>query len=319
MKNYIICNLAYGPDYVRLFTENHLKSVLDETNLPELKKSGVEVDYYIFSDRPSLESMGPNENVNKLSTLVNVTGVPFVEPTDYKKRYDLLGKMLRKGVQKALEKDAYLTVFAADGVVAKGFFPKMLKHIEGHGAVFHCPMRAAVEVCQETLSKAPAALTPEELFHAGYNNLHPLWNASHYEAAQFSKIPYTMLWNSGTGLLARSFSVSPMIFKPTEKMRNVNMADYDLPSLCENPKWLENWEDCPIVGMEPLGCFYPPFTNHKANPQWIRDEFGKHLHKSQFDFVKHKFYYPNKETANISPETDYKSDFEIDIIRMETK
>ncbi len=313
MANYYIANLAYNEPYVSLFLNNHLKSILDESNLPSLAKEH-SITYLLFGDNNSLQQIGPNPLLEKLSKTVTVEGQRLVGVPDYGKRYDLLGDMLRIGIKKAIEKDAYLTVFAADGVVGKGFFGGLFNKIKDHDAVFTVPMRAAVEACQDTLNKSPGALSKEDLFNLAYNNLHPLWNASHYDAAQFSKMPYTMLWNSYRGLLARSFSVSPMLFKPTKDMLNVGMADYDLPGMFKNPLWLENWEDAPMAGFEPTMCFYPPFHNHKADPKWIGSEFGKHLRPEQLEFVKKTFYYPNKEVANISEDMMAKSDHAISSI-----
>lgn len=314
---YNILNVVYGQQYSQLFLENHLKSLLDESNLPALAKKH-DIHYYIFSDKPTFQLMGPHPNINKLTNLVHVEGIPFVKEPTYATRYDCLGQALREGIDSSLRRDAVLTTFAADHVVAKGFFDRLLDPINnGYGAVFSVPMRAAAEAVQRTISEATGALSANELFNLGYNNLHPLWNASHYEAAQFSKIPYTMLWNSGSGLMARSFSISPMAFKVNEKMLKVNMADYDLPGMCENPYWAVNWDEVPMMGAEPLLCFYPPFANMKALPEYIGGHWGKHLNVKQMKYVETPFYFPNMEVAKIPDLQKHSSDEAIKWIQRE--
>lgn len=145
----------------------------------------------------------------------------------------------------------------------------------------------------------PGALSAEALFTLAYNNLHPLWIACHWENATFTKLPFSLLWNTGEGLIARSFSVTPIAFIPTVEMAQVTgVIDVMVPALCSNPFWASDYLDCPVVGVEPLHCYYPPFTNLPASVDGVRQWARASLHPSQLQFLKRPFFYPQKDALS---------------------
>jgi hypothetical protein len=132
-------------------------------------------------------------------------------------------------------------------------------------------------------------------------------------------MPFTLLWNNGFGLLARSFSITPIMFKPNKNMKNCRMIDVDVPKHCENPFWANDWLDCPVVGSEPLFCYYPMFSNFRSNPKWIGREFVKCLDKTQLEFLNYKLYFPSKFHVSPSQMMITKSDMAVEQIIQSSK
>jgi hypothetical protein len=214
----------------------------------------------------------------------------------------------------AMGPDTMLTAWVADLVVARGFFPKIWGHMRrGHGAVFVLPPRSAAEPMRAALNQMNRALEPYELFSLCFRFLHPLWVACEFENRRFTCLPFTMLWSSPQGIVARSFSLTPVVFEPTEKMlEGRGMIDGDIPSLCRNPYWCVDWTDAPVIGVEPLFCYYAPFVNKLPNPKNILKDSSPPsiyrlrtwarmaLHPTQRPFLKRKLYYPDRKWAKIS-------------------
>lgn len=309
---YLITNLVYGDTYSKLFLENHLTSLLDDSNLPALVER-YDVEYCIFTDADTARSLAHHPNMVKLSRLVKISSQTFGWPKEpvkrFNYRYGLLLNMFKESVKKALNDNALLTCWVADLVVAKEFFPRIMKRMEeGHGAVFVLPLRAASEAATPVLQQKGGSLTDRELCALGLECLHPLWVACHWDNPQFTKLPFTMLWQGSGGVLARTFSTTPIIFKPTEKMLNSRgMIDGDIPSLCENPYWCTDWTDAPVIGIEPLICYYPPFANRPSSPALVADWAGC-LDPGQIPFIEHKCYYPSKAHVTMQAATLKASD-----------
>lgn len=308
---YLITNLVYGDTYARLFLNNHLKSLLDPTNLPAIVEK-YDVELMIMSDHQTIKTITMHPNAKKLSDLLlanggkvssHLFGWPPEVVNRFAFRYTLLLKLFKESVRMALEQNALLTTWVADLVVAKEFFPRILSRIEqGHGAVFVLPLRAASEPLTLPLQAKPGAFEDIELCQMGIDHLHPLWVASHWDTPQFTKLPFTLLWNTGAGLLVRSFSTTPIIFRPTPAMlESRGMIDGDIPGLCENPYWASDWTDAPVIGVEPLACYYPPFHNRKSSLEWVA-EWAKALDKTQVPFLLKHLYYPNRQT--VAPPVD---------------
>lgn len=309
---YLITNLVYGDIYARLFLNNHLKSILDDTNLPAIVEK-YDVEYMIFTDQQTVKMLSYHPNVVKLSKICKVTSYIFGWPNEavnkFAHRYGLILNMVKESVKKALADDALLTTWVADLVVAKEFFPRILKRIEdGHGAVFVLPMRATAEPMAAHLLSKKDAYPDRELCALALECLHPLWVACNWNNPMFSKLPFTLLWNTIGGLMARTFSTTPIIFRPKEIMLETRgMIDGDIPQYCENPYWCHDWTDAPVIGVEPVVCYYPPFTNRPATVGYV-EEFTSIIHPTQLPFLKHRCFYPDEKSVAITPELLKQSD-----------
>lgn len=321
MNKLLISNVAYGNVYSDIFLNTHLKSFLDPSNIPATKDR---VEYLLFSDHETMPKIEAHPNWQKLKSLVPcqvaILEFPPGQPIDkFAARYSILITMFNESVKKAIERDMWLSAIVADHVVAQDFLPKVLAKMDaGHGAVFVQPPRAAAESTMPLLQQNPRALSAHDLWDLCYRNMHPLWVACHWNAPQFSALPFSLLWNNSEGgLLVRSFSITPMVFQPKQEMLNVGgVIDREMPALCENPFWATDWVDCPVIGVEPLFCYYPPFVNKKASTDDVRD-WSVCLAKCQLEFVTKKLYFPSEERARISEEMIEHSDHVIKTILTE--
>lgn len=311
-KRYIMSNLVYGANYPFFFTENHLKSICDPSNLPALREAGWDCEYVIFTDDATLHEVSRNPNFMRLGQVCEINIVKLAWPADsdqFGSRYHLLVQMLQETLKAALEKKAYaMSAWVADLVFAKGSIPKMLGHLaKGHDAVFNVPIRSAADAVHPLLAQLPGAPSELELFEMAYTNLHHLWIASDWETRRFSKFPYSIIWDSGTGLVAHNLSVTPIVFKPNERMKDVTGGiDTDLPLFLDNPYWATDWTDAAVAGVEPLSNgHYPPFTKHRASVGRVADwamrgghNGGPAVHPAQVKNLPHPLYYPNKQIFN---------------------
>lgn len=303
-KKLLITNVVYGQVYSAIFLNQHLKSMLDETNIPKMKDR---VEYAVYTDKETLRLLEGHPNFQELKRLIKVHVYEFdwagIE-NRFDKRYSVLASTFHLGLEIALERGMLMSALVADLVVAKHFLPKLFEKVDaGFDAVFTLPMRTAHEAMAHHLNANPGAMFAHDLFDLGYKNLHPLWVACHWEAAQFSKLPYSLIWNSGTGLVVHSFSITPIIFTPYEEMRETkHVIDVEIPSMCKNPFWAENWTDAAVIGVEPLFCYYPPFANKKAKVEDVAMWMARTLNPKQVPFVGQRLYFPDKETANAGQE-----------------
>lgn len=310
-RMHVITNIVYGQPYFDIFCNHHLKSFLDPTNIPAVKDR---IHYQIFTDGDTIKALNEHPNVLRLKDTCSaeVTEFGWEDPTAnrFASRYGLLIEVFKASVQIALKKKAYLSAIVADLVCAKGFLPKILEKMDaGHGAVFMLPLRSTYEAMIAGLDKAEGALEPLALLKGAQQCLHPLWWACHWDNPLFTRLPFSLVWSNETGVLARSFSVTPIVFEPTIHMLSARQViDVEIPSHCNNVYWCEDWTDAPIVGVEPLLCYYPPFSNHRADADIVGDWAQQTLHSSQFNYIEKNFYYPSKEVAQISAEMQKASD-----------
>ncbi len=301
--NYLITNLVYGKTYAKIYLNAHLKSALDESNLHSIVDE-YETSYILYTDNETKPVIESHPNWISLSSLIQTKIVVFNENIlNYNNRYDHLGTMLRDSIKNALSSNSLLTACVADWVFAKNFFPRTLKKIsEGYDSVFVLPMRGASEIMLPSLSNKLGALEDLDLFKLCYVCLHPLWVACHWDAPQFSRIPYCLIWNSHTGLVVRSFSHTPIVIKVYPEMVNASMLDVDLPGFSKNIFWAKDWTDAPVIGCEPLECFYPAFANIESSAPFIGREWCKNLHPTTIPYLNKTLYYPNKKIVNASSE-----------------
>lgn len=312
-QKYIISNLVYGDTYSKLFCNNHLKSLVDETNLRAIRER-YETEYIIYTDHGTRQTLVANPYFKALHGCVDRVSVrvftwPDNKTNKFLQRYGLLLSCFKESVKYALEQNAWLTNWVADLVVAKEFFPRILKRMEdGHGAVFVLPLRSASESVTPKLQEHHFALKDMDLHAIAFESLHPLWVACHWDNPQFTRLPFCLLWGGQGGVLARTFSTTPIVFKPTAAMlESRGMIDGDIPALCENPYWCEDWTDVPVVGVELLIVYYPPFANRPASTQLVRD-FTSALDPTQKPFLEKRLWYPSRSAVTMSAAAISRSD-----------
>lgn len=302
-QRYIMANLVYGQLYPQLWLDNQLKSLCDPTNLPALKER-YDLEYVLFTDEETLLQISRHPNFMQLGRLAEINIVKMNWPSDadrFNSRYGILVQMLQQVIPVALEKKAWLSAWVADLVFAKHSLPTMLKHMErGNDAVFMVPIRSAADSVNGPLSQLTGAPTADELFELAYANLHHLWVASHWNSPMFSKFPYSMLWNSGTGLLAHNFGITPIVFAPNEAMRDIKGGiDSDLPGMCQKPYWCTDWTEAAVAGVEPLSNgHYPPFMQRPASIDGVLDWVRQGVMPGQENFLPIPLYYPSKKRFN---------------------
>lgn len=302
-QKYMMANLVYGNPYMGLFLENQLKSLKDSTNLPALREK-YDLEYLLFTDGPTFEHISRHPNFMALGQLCEINVIKLEWPPDadqFNSRYGLLVQIFHEALKKALAQGSWLSVWVADLVFAKNALPRMLSFLEhGHDGVMMVPIRSAADSVNQALAQIPGAPTDLELFELAYKNLHHLWVASDWNANLFSKFPYSMLWNSRSGLLAHNFGITPIVFKPTHDMAKVRgVIDADVPDFCKNPHWCTDWTDAPVAGVEPLSNgHYPPFKNWRATPEGVADWAKTGTMPVQASYLEHPLYYPSKKTFN---------------------
>lgn len=318
MKKLLISNLVYGDVeiYPKIFVEHHLPSLLDLSNAP---KHAERLGYMIYSDPETHSWLKDQPVFHDLRKLMPVkveylTWPQNTENRRYQLRYSALASMLKQSIAFGLQRDCYLSTIVADLVYAQGFFDKIFQHLDaGYDSVMMHPLRSAWEGMREieAFNKFPA-LAPVDLFTLGYANLHPLWQACHWRAPQFSKVPDTLLWNSGTGLMARTFSITPIAFTPYESMRDIRgVIDAAVPPLCKKPYWCKDWTDAPVIGVEPITAWWPPFENHGSSIRYIE---SKDNSEARLQFAMNKLFYPDEKTVNIQEEQDVESNIVINTL-----
>lgn len=295
---YQISSIAYGDAYSMIFLDQFLRSFVDDTNLGWLKKNH-ETSFLLFTDEESMPKITNHKAVQELDKHIDLEVVVLEKKLTYENRYQALAAVTKHSVKTAIEKKVdYVSQFSADAVFASSFFETTLANLGDHDAIFCVPLRSAHERVYQELRKFPGPIPAQELFKLAFSALHPLWEASNWDSPRFSNIPYTMNWSTPTGLLVRTFSVSPIVFKPLARIADTGSLDLDAPSLFTNPYWAEDWYQVPIIGAEPLACFYSPFSNVPANADFVGRVFARtRVHPTQVPNLKRPFYYPSKKVA----------------------
>lgn len=302
-QRYVMANLVYGEMYLSLWLNNHIKTLMDPTNLPAVKDK-YHLEYVIFTDEETFRVMSIQPAFNVLNRICEVNVVKMNWPTDSDKfgsRYHLLCQMFHQVLPVALQNKGWMSLFVADLVFAKHAIPRILKRLEnGHDAVLMVPIRGTVDSLGMDFAKLEEAPTDMELFKMCYEHLHHLWVAAHWDAPLFSKFPYSMVWNSGSGLLTHNFGITPIVFKPNEAMRGVQgVIDSDVPAFCERPYWATDWLNAPIAGIEPLSNgHYPPFLQHRASTDFVIEWSKKGTQPVQALNLDKPLYYPSKAIFN---------------------
>lgn len=304
---YNLVNLAYGEVYSNLFLNFNLKSFLDVTNAKFLNDN-TDFKYTIYTDEESLPKIERHPRFVALrdvvKTEIKLLNWPEEKVDRYGLRYSAQVGTFRDSAKIALQEGAWLSYHSADTLYAKSAFDKAIDTIKNSecDAILSIPMRTAAESILPEVErlKELGAISREDMFKLAYAHMGPLWVHSHWNNPLFTKLPFTMLWNSGSGLIARSLSISVMLVKPTQAMiDSENVPDTEIPTLCKNPVYMQNWDDFPVINVEPLFCYYPPYLNRRSDVREVAT-WARQLSKKMKDALEHKFYFPNKDTANFS-------------------
>lgn len=302
-QKFTMCNLVYGQLYPDLWLENQLKSLCDPTNLPALREK-YDLEYVLVTDEETLQHITRHPNFMRLTQCCTVPVIKLTWPPDsdrFGSRYGMLVQMFQQVLPEVLAKNSWFGCWVADLVFAQHSLPKMLARLEqGHDAVFNVPIRSAADSVNPLLQRLPGAPTDLELFEMAYHNIHHLWVASQWDAPLFSKFPYSMLWNSGTGLVSHHFGITPIVFKPTPEMKAVRGGiDSDMPAFFKNPFWAEDWIDAAVAGVEPLSNgHYPPFLQQPSSVEYVARWALKATHPNQKEYLHRELYYPSQRTFN---------------------
>lgn len=95
--------------------------------------------------------------------------------------------------------------------------------------------------------------------------------------------------------MVRSYSITPIAFTPSDGMLSASQViDVEIPSMCKNPYWAHDWIEAPVIGVEPLVAYFPPYLNRPATTEWVKQWALKTLHRSQHSFLKERLYYPSR-------------------------
>lgn len=323
-QKYLMTNLVYDDLHINLFVENHLRTLLDPTNLPALKAK-YDLEYLIVTDEDGYVKITRHPNFMALTQVceVNIFKLQWSADVDkFGSRYGLLAQVCNESIKRALalasdypnpqerpRPSDMLSIWVADIVFAKECLPRMMSHMErGHDSVLMVPIRSAADSVNQVIMKMPGAPTDLELFEVAYRNLHHLWIACLHDNPMYTRMPYSMLWNSRTGLLAHNFGITPIIFRPSIAMKAVERGiDSDITPHLKNPHWCTDWTDAPVAGVEPLSNgHYPPFDNAPMNLEriamWAKGKLpgmpGPAIHPAQVENLPHPLFYPSEKTFN---------------------
>lgn len=299
-KKLLISNLVYGPYFLKIFTDYHLKSLLAPEAIPTHKHR---TEYLIFTDDETLPQLQAHPVIAELKSLIPVQFCVLGGGKLTKKmRYTALIHVFKESVQMALKKEMLLCPIVADSFFARDCLAKFFLRLDDteYESILSLPMRAAYEPMAPYLDALKHDLSSMELFHLAYKFMHPLWVASHWNSPQFSSIPFSILWNTGEGVFSRSFSTAPICFWPTQEMLAVDRSpDAEMPALCKKPYWATNWIDVPIIGIDPLMEYYPPFTQKPSDIKDVAHWAKKVMYPCQFEYFKKEYAYPCKEVLSL--------------------
>jgi len=280
---YQICmsNLVFGPSYVNIFLNFHLKSLIENLSDQNLFSHSY---YLIFTDEESISLIEKHPNFDQLKSIFKVHFIKIEKDAlSYQARYQLQTYQSQVTAQFALTNNLLLHMAAADLYYGENYFVNTLARLDqGFDAVVHVPMRVAYESAAQYLSDRK--LSVDELFEVAFNNLHPLWLASNWNSPYFSKIPYHMIWSDERTICLRGFSLSPVTVVPKDWMLGAGgCTDITyLPNL-QNPYYCLDWSEVPMLELGHIMSFYPPFSTLPSNAKRVADWARTATVPSNFD------------------------------------
>ena len=261
MNGFCISNLVYGKSYTDIFLDYHLKSIVENFTR---NKSDEKSHYLIFTTEENIETIQAHKNFALLKELFLVKFISIQGNLTYDMRYQVQGAQVQYTAKFALENNLLLHIACADVYYGENLFKDAAAIINrGYDSVINQPMRAAYE------SSAPhlggRVLTTDELFEVGFNNQHPLWTSSNWDSPYFSQIPYQIIWTDEKSICLRGFSLSAQIVVPKEWMLSSGgCTDISFMPHLKNPYYSSDWSELPMIELQHLFSFYPPFRNKRA-------------------------------------------------------
>lgn len=277
MRNLCISNLVYGQPYTHIFLNYHLKSLFENTDGEDLYN----FHYLIFTDQTHIPIIESHENFKKLKDKF-IVRIIILEDTSYGARYQIQGAQANWTAKFALENNLILHLTTADAYYGKGFIKSGLNFLSnGYDSVVNQPMRITYESAAQHLSNQ--VLSVDELFEVGFSNLHPVWTSSNWENPYFILYPYHLIWSDEKSICLRPFSLGPSFAIPQEWMLELyGCIDMTFISHCKNPYYSTDWSELPVVELQPLLSFYPPFGNKRSDIQAVTDWAFQNIHPDNF-------------------------------------
>lgn len=293
----LLCaQLVYGPEYARIFLNAQLPTMLDASNLPAIKSQSAFVLFTDTATRPTIEADARFQAVQRLVPTTIYHLPALTDP--YGQRYDMQALTLGLSMAKAYKDGLALAYMTADGCYGQGALPMMLAKLrEGYDAVCGQAIRTAAEVTEPILTLGARAPTAGELFRLGFGALNPLWIAAHWESPCFSSIPYALLWSDAEQLVMRMTSVSVHAIQPTKALLAAKgCPDMVLFPGSTKPYLVLDWAECPVINVEPLRCFYPPFrvgvrASAKGYCEWAK----RSVSRDSLRYLEHVWRYQDPD------------------------
>jgi hypothetical protein len=308
VKKLLITSPCFGEVYPDIFLNFHLKSLLDETNIPLLKDR---INYIVYTDKETAPKIYGHKNFKRLENLCGTGIAEIPRGLTFDNRYNALVAVFKESVTFALKEDMLVSPIVCDLVFGRGYLPMVLDKMDrGHDAVFALPMRTAYESMWQFAddSWGVGAWDSMELCRVGLQCLHPLWVHLYWNSPLFSTIPYSLLWGNSKGLLVRSFSITPMVFQPIEEhLKTMHAIDIEIPGTFKNPYWAQDFIECPVIGVEPLRCYYPMWDSKPASLDTVKT-WSKMQCEAQRNCLPKHLWYPCKATVNMDSSIIEESD-----------
>ncbi len=272
MTRLLMSLLCYGDRYQKLFTGPSLTALLDPSNLPTVADR---VAFECYTDAETKPAIEAHQNYQRLLAL----GIPcalHVLPagsTAYEKRYELQSVTFQRALHRAHKEERALMVLTADMVHSAGFLPKMLARMdEGYDSVQGIYLRCTADTLRDPLSTIGRAMPAAEMWQLGRSHLHPLALTSHWNAPDFSKIPYWLMFGQSDFLVLRCLTITTMCVTVSPAMLKAprNVPDAMVDPYLKNPYVMEDWTENPAMLLEHLTAFYPPYRPGPADLlEWI--------------------------------------------------
>jgi hypothetical protein len=262
MSSICISNLVYGDVYTDLFLEYNLKSLVENVVGKAVLSDG---DYFVFTDGKNIDRIKSHANYHALQEVFRFKFFVIDKGLGYAHRYGLQTVQLQHTLRHALDSKQLMHISCADVYYGPGFFANSFKRfLQGYDSVVTQPMRVAFESASSCLKQGVSDL--DALFDVGFNNLHPLWMSADWDGRYFSKLPYHIIWSDDRSFCLRGFSLSPLVVVPKEWMLKASgCIDVSFVPFLESPYYATDWQEFPVLELQMLSSFYPPFLHKKAS------------------------------------------------------
>jgi len=259
----LISNLVYGEPYTAIFLTLHLKSLLENCHPAPFSRDSI---YIIYTDGKNIETIKSHENFRQLGEYFEVFFAQIQGDLKYERRYSNQTIQLQHSMKLAMERSALMHHAAADLYYGELFWEKALGSILNRNvdAIFGHPLRTAYEAVGSVLTAN--TFSNDQLFELGFRCLHPIWAFGNWESPMFSNIPYALLWTTGDQIILRNFSISVLLFRPSEALLKAGgCSDMTILPNCKSFHVHSEWQEVPLIETCMLMSFYPPFAHRPAS------------------------------------------------------